>query len=171
MNREMQIILEVNNQADICYEDAVKLGEHAATALRKTHRAQLTGLETIAESTSKTSDVFDYIKKQTARNSFWRQTHQDSASEGFGARLKKYLEIDLKKRAEIICNNQRDTGDKSEEDKQREIRRIHLLLMRQFIRHMVVEYEFKVNLGDTLNRSGNQGKDGQKQQGNKGKGS
>lgn len=170
MNREMQIILEVNNQAEICYPEAVKLGEHAAAALRKTHRAQLTGLETVAESTSKTSDVFDYIKKQTARNSSWRQSHKDSAGEGFGVRLKNYLETGLEKRVGIICSNQLKIGEESEEDK-RERRRIYLLLIRQFIRQMVVEYEFQVNLGDTLNRQSNQGKEGQKFQGNNKKGS
>lgn len=170
MNREMQIILEVKNQADVFYAEAVKLGEHAATALKKTHRAQLTGLETIAESTSKTSDVFDYIKKQTARNSSWRQMHKDSPNEGFGMRLKKYLDTNLRERTGIICKEHLEIGNESEED-QRERRRIHLLLMRQFIHHMVVEYEFQVNLGDTLNKLNNQGRDGQRNQGNTRRGS
>jgi len=165
MNKEMQIILEVNNQADVFYQDAVKLGDHAGSVLKRS-RSQLTGLETIAESTSKISDVFDYIKKQTARNSSWRQAHKDSPNEGFGVRLKKYLETNLKESMGIICKKpQLEIGDKSEED-QRERRHIHLLLMRQFIRQMVVEYEFQVNLGDTLNPQNTQGKDAGRNQGN-----
>ncbi len=164
MNKEMQIILEVNNQADIFYEDAVKLGDHAGAVLKRS-RSQLTGLETIAESTNKTSDIFDYIKKQTARNSSWRQTHKDSPNELFGVRLKNYLDTNLKERVGIICKKPSlEIGDKSEED-QRERRRIHLLLMRQFIRQMVVEYEFQVNLGDTLNQQNTQGKDAGRNQG------
>ena len=156
MNREMHIILEVNNQAEAFYGDAVKLGDHAAAALKRS-RAQMTGLETIAESTSKTSDVFDYIKKQTARNISWRQTHKDSPDEGFGARLRRYLDTTLRKRAEMISKEPLNIGDKSEEDL-RERRRIHLLLMRQFIRQMVVQYEFQVNVGDTLPQQGSQSK-------------
>ena len=54
---------------------------------------------------------------------------------------------------------------------QRERRRIHLLLMRQFIHQMVVEYEFQVNLGDTLNQQNAQGKDAGRNQGNSKRGS
>lgn len=163
MNREMQIILEVDNQAAIFYHDAERLGNHAATVLKRS-RAQLTGLETIAESTSKTSDVFDYIKKQTARNNSWRQTHGDSPNEGFGARLKKYLETSLKNRADSLCEGPLKIGGQSEEDL-RKRRSIHLLLMRQFIRQMVVQYEFQVNVGEAQSKFGSQGKDGQKNQG------
>src|SRR5690242_7148143 len=169
MNKEMQIILEINNQADIFYPDAVKLGDHASAVLKRS-RAQLTGLETIAESTNKTSDVFDYIKKQTARNSSWRQTHKDSPNEGFGLRLKNYLDITLRARTKTLCEEQLKIGNASEKD-QRERRRIHLLLMRQFIRQMVVEYEFQVNRGDTLNQQNTQGKDTEKNQGNSKRGS
>jgi hypothetical protein len=165
MNREMQIILEVNNQADIFYEDAVKLGDHAGAVLRRS-RAQLTGLETIAESTNKISDIFDYIKKQTARNSSWRQTYKDSPDEGFGVRLKKYLDTTLRSRANTMSEKKLKIGNESEED-QRERRRIHLLLMRQFIRQMLVEYEFQVNLGDTLSQQNAQGKDAGRNQGSK----
>lgn len=163
MNREMQIIVEIDNQADVCYPDAVKLGEHAATVLKRS-RSQLTGLETIAESTRKTSDIFDYIKRQTARNFSWRQMSKDSPNEGFGMHLKKYLETDLRKKADLICSNKLNIGDNSDEE-QRERRRIHLLLMRQFIRQMVIQYEFRVNIGD-LNLQSKQGKEVQKNQGN-----
>lgn len=165
MNREMQIILEVNNQADVFYHDAVKLGNHAAAALKRS-RAQLTALETIAESTNKISDVFDYIKKQTARNSSWRQTHSDSPNEGFGVRLKNYLDTSLGSRTRTICDKRLKIDNESEED-QRERRHIHLLLMRQFIHQMVVEYEFQVNLGGTLSQQDSQGRDSQRNQGNR----
>jgi hypothetical protein len=61
MNSEMKIISEVNIQAEDFYDDAVALGDLAAVMLEENHRSQMTSLENIAESTLKTSDVFDYI--------------------------------------------------------------------------------------------------------------
>ncbi len=144
MNPEMKIIREVSIQAEDFYEDAVRLGDHAAQALKAVHRSQMTSLENIAESTFKTSDIFDYIKKQTARFSYWRQPYKDSKL-GFGERLKNYLENDLAKRLTIICDSRHlNVGDTNDEQKQ-ERRRIYLLLIRQFIRQMVVEYEYQVS--------------------------
>lgn len=85
-------------------------------------------------------------------------------------RLKKYLETDLKNRAGEICREQLHRGSDGEED-QRELRRIHLLLMRQFIRQMVIQYEFQVNVGDMPNQQNKPGRDGQRNQGNNRKGS
>ena len=80
MNNEMKIIYEVSNQAEKYYQDAIDLGDHAAHVLKAAHRSQMTSLENIAESTFKTSDVFDFIKKQTARFSYWRQSMPENAS-------------------------------------------------------------------------------------------
>jgi hypothetical protein len=152
MNREMKIIREVNIQAENLYSDAVKLGDHAAYALRSPHRSQMTNLENIAESAFKSTDVFDYIKKQTARFSYWRQPFPDNkdakdANAGFGELLKRFLEQELEKRLTTMCSPKRlDIGDKTDEDKQ-ERRRIYLLLIRQFIRQVVVEYEYQVSFG------------------------
>jgi len=149
MNPEMKIIREVSIQAENFYDDAVKLGDHAAYALKAAHRSQITSLESIAESTFKTSDVFDYIKKQIARFHYWRQPfpeHKDT-NQGFGERLKQYLENDLSKKLTTICSPKRlNIGDTTDEEKQ-ERRRIHLLLMRQFIRQVAAEYEYQTSPG------------------------
>jgi hypothetical protein len=150
MNPEMKIIREVSIQAENFYDDAIKLGDHAAYALKAAHRSQLTSLENIAESTFKTSDIFDYIKKQTSRFPYWRQPTLDQKDSdlGFGERLKNYLESELKKTVVTICGPKRlEIGDSTDEEKQ-ERRRIYLLLIRQFIRQMVVEYEYQVSLGN-----------------------
>ena len=93
MNKEMQIIREVSAVAETeaFYRKAEKLGQHAAHALKASHRSQLTGLENIAESTFKTTDILDYIKKQTARFPYWRQgfPQGENPNEGFGESLKK----------------------------------------------------------------------------------
>jgi hypothetical protein len=146
MNPEMKIIREVSVEAEDFYEKAVELGRHAAETLKARHRSQMTGLENIAESTFKTSDVFDYIKKQTARFPQWRQPfpEQRQTPQGFGERLQTYLEVELAKRRDNVCTRL-TIGDSTYDDKQ-ERRRIYLLLIRQFLRSMVVEYEYQVNL-------------------------
>ncbi len=153
MNPEMKIIREVNIQAENFYNDAVALGDLAAVTLRAAHRSQMTSLENIAESTFKTSDVFDYIKKQTARFPYWRQSAPgQNNTGGFGERLKNYLEKNLKDKLESVCNPKRlNIGNTTEEDMQ-ERRRIYLQLIRQFIRQMVVEYEYQVSLGQNNHR-------------------
>ncbi|HZR42121.1 MAG TPA: hypothetical protein VFB12_18520 [Ktedonobacteraceae bacterium] len=154
MNDEMKIIREVSYQAEVCYNDAVKLGEHAVHAIKANHRSQLTNLENIAESTFKTSDVFDYIKRQTARQADWRKPYSEQKDADsnlpFGERLRNYLEQGLKLRLKTIYDHLK-IDDVTDADKQ-ERRRIHLLLIRQIIRHMVVNYEYNVSLGNSKRR-------------------
>jgi hypothetical protein len=147
MNLEMRIIREVNIQAENFYEDAVKLGDHAAYALKDRHRAQITGLENIAESAFKTSDIFDFIKKQIARSPHWRASfpeHKDP-NIGFGERLKYYLEHDLAQKMASTCARL-EIQDATDEDKQTR-RHVYLLLIRQFLRQMAAEYEYQVSPG------------------------
>jgi hypothetical protein len=151
MNEEMKIIREVSIQAENLYEEAVKLGDHAAFALTARHRAQISSLESIAESTFKTSDVFDYIKKQIARFRHWQQPfpeHKDTAV-GFGERLKSALENDLPQKLTVVYTHLK-IGNTTDEEKQ-ERRRIYLLLIRQFIRQMAVEYEYRISPGAKKN--------------------
>ena len=151
-NNEMKVIREVSIQAENCYNNAVELGEHAAYALKASHRSQMTGLENVAESTFKTSDVFDYIKRQTARLPYWRQPFPEvkNSDAGFGERLKDYLEKELPMKLGIIYKNL-NIGDTTDEDRQ-ERRRIYLLLIRQFIRHIVVHYEYLVSTHNNKKR-------------------
>ncbi len=149
MNPEMKIIREVSIQAENFYDDAVKLGDHAAYVLKTQHRSQMTNLENIAESAFKATDILDYIKKQIARFPYWRQPFPEhkGSNLGFGERLKSYLEHDLAQKLTVMCGpNRLNIGDKTDEDKQ-ERRRIYLLLIRQFIRHVAAEYEFQVSPG------------------------
>ncbi|GHO95307.1 hypothetical protein KSF_053550 [Reticulibacter mediterranei] len=156
MNREMQIIREVNIQAEIFYPDSVRLGDHAASVIGRSRRSQMTGLENIADSALKTSDIFDYIKRQTARFSFWRQSFPNEnqfATErhatdniAFGERLIHHLQIDLAERRDTICGSERLNIDASTYENQHLRRQVHLLLIRQFIHQMVAQYEFRASL-------------------------
>lgn len=147
MRKEMQIILEVNQQAEVFYEEAIKLCDHAAHALTGRRRSQMTSLENVAESALKASDVLDYVKRQTARFSAWREPMlNDASKQGFGERLKNCMEKLLKERLAVICSSKRlDIDDKTDENRQLR-RRIYLLLIRQFLRQMVAQYEYRVSL-------------------------
>jgi hypothetical protein len=142
---EMKIIREVNIQAENFYEEAKNLGDRAAVAFGEKHRSQITGLENIAESALKTSDVFDYIKRQTARHDHWRK-------DNFGKDLIEKLESKLGDRQKMI-SGRLEISEKTDEGRQ-ERRRIHLLLIRQFVRQMAVEYEFQVSFGKGARRNG-----------------
>jgi hypothetical protein len=147
MNPEMKIIREVSDQAENFYEDAIRLGDHAADALKAQHRSQMTELENIADGALKSSDIFDYIKKQSARFFYWRQAFAEhgDAKIGFGERLKTYLEKDMAQKLKTICDPERlNIGNSSDEDKQKR-RRIYLMLIRQFIHQMVAEYEYQTS--------------------------
>lgn len=72
-HQELKIIIEVNEAAEQFYSESFKLGEHAAAVITNRHRSQLTNLENVANSAFKSSDVFDYIKRQTARYEFLAQ--------------------------------------------------------------------------------------------------
>lgn len=151
-NREIKIIREVNNQAELFYEDAVKIGDHAAYALGRSHRSQLTGLENVAEGALKITDIFDYIKRQTARYSYWRTAFPTHTNVIFGERLLSYLENDLAKARDETCDLV-PIGNTSDEDK-RLRRRVYLLLVRQFIGQMVIEYEYRVNSDGSSSKNG-----------------
>ncbi len=152
MQREMQIILEVHHQAEAFYEDALQLGDHAAYALGDKHRSQMTGLESVAESAFKASDVLDYVKRQTGRFPYWQQRapaiapFKGTSDEPFGERLKNYLEHELAKRRDTICKDRLRLENQADSD--RSLRRhVYLLLIRQFVRQMVVQYEYRVSFG------------------------
>ena len=106
------------------------------------HRAQLTGLENIAETTLKASDVLDYIKKQIARpdRKGWREEYQ---GQRFGENLKRMIEQDLWADVDAICATMHN-GNASDEEK-RERQYIRLQLIRQLIRQLVVQYEYSVS--------------------------
>ncbi len=168
MNQDMKIIREINLEAERFYDEAQALGNHAYQAFKNERRAQLTGLENVAESSLKTSDILDYIKKQISRSDpgkYWRAEGKedpptDESQKGFGERLRTCLE-DLSKRVEIVCKNVdivTEVGKgKSKQDQELERAKwkadrwkrqdIHVRLIREFIRQLVVQYEYRAGEG------------------------
>lgn len=163
MKQEMQIILEVSLQAEQFYEDAIQLGDHAAYAVKKKHRTQLTGLENVAENALKVSDILDYIKRQTARLPYWQQAflqgqqgvqqenaawHSiytgDAPEKAFGERLKLYLEHELASKRDVLCRTKLNIGNETDGERMQR-RYVYLLLIRQFIRQLVIQYEYRLS--------------------------
>ena len=165
MNKDMRRVREINIQAEAFYNDAVELGDHAAKAFhdlnsskRNSHRSQMTELENIAEGALKTSDIFDYIKKQIARFDYWRKDVQGkiNVQEGFGELLKKYLEEKIAERRGVVCKK---IGVAKETDEDKYMRQqVYLQLIRQFIRQMVVQYEYRVSQEEEVSNGANAGR-------------
>src|SRR5690242_2410466 len=96
LHRLAAIMSKVNEEADKFYGTSQELGSLAAVVFpdqggdneESKHRAQLTGLENIAETTMKVSDVLDYIKRQMARRLSWTKVHEGKR---FGESLKNYI--------------------------------------------------------------------------------
>ena len=151
MNKRIKLIILVNQQAgsDAFYKKSQEFGLFAAQSFREElgrerqqrHRAQMTGLENIAETTLKVTDVLDYIKKQTARQRGW-QKEMGARGERFGESLKNYIEIGLEPFVTNVCKGFIDSATDAGKQDQQEVR---LLLIRQFIRQLVVQYEYQVS--------------------------
>lgn len=145
MNKRTEIILQINKQAEDFYEKSQELGTLAAQSFfninqreREKHRSQMTGLENIAETAWKATDVLDYIKKQMARErSGWTTVHR------FGENLKQYIENGLTPAIDDVCREV-GIGNSTEQDR-RDRQQIRLELIRQFIRQLVVQYEYQVS--------------------------
>jgi hypothetical protein len=157
LNRLNKITIRVNEEADNFYSKSQELGSLAAKSFqsqnsgtRKTqHRAQMTGLENIAETTMKVSDVLDYIKKQTARQPGWTMVYDGKR---FGESLKNYIEHDLDIVRQDVCSKL-GIGNETDVDK-RDRQQIYLHLIRQLIRQIVVQYEYQVSEQEEMQRSG-----------------
>ena len=149
----MELIIRVNRDAgkDEFYAASQRLGLLAAQSFRdeqgrerqNRHRAQMTGLENIAETTLKVTDVLDYIKKQTARQKGWQNT-VGKQGERFGESLKTYIESGLKPFVDSICS---DSNDATLEGKLKR-QDAYLALIRQLVRQLVVQYEYQISLSE-----------------------
>jgi hypothetical protein len=112
------------------YTKAKAFGEQAAQALGPAKRAQITGLESVANSSQKVSDVFDYLKLRTARQKEWQ--HLD-----LGKNLLQYLETDLRKKRQDLCSDLELASLNAFQQQE-----AYMLLIRAFVAHLAAQYEF-----------------------------
>lgn len=142
MNREMIFVREVALQADDFYGDAETFGGWAAIALRG-KRAQITGLENIANSSLKVSDVLDYLKKQTAKakaGKEWR--HFNKEHNELGRQLIDFIHDKLRGRRDAVCNNVAASTGQQASDLEKQ--QVFLALIREFVRQIAAQYELGV---------------------------
>ncbi len=128
MNTQMKILKQIAIKADLFREKTKSLGEIAEKAFSDKHKSQVKNLENIANSALKVSDVLDYVKRQTGRDKKWK-------TEGFGEKLLQETEVFLKQTRDNICGNLQITSDEQKLE-------VYLLLIREFIRQIVIHYEF-----------------------------
>lgn len=137
-NSRMRIVRSVALEADAFYDDAKKLGELAARSLGQNKRSQATGLESIANSSQKVSDVFDYVKLRTARQKEWQKDN-----------LGKELITNLEK---LALKRDRICADLHIEGQTFEGRTIHqevyILLIRAFVSQFAAQYEYAVSISE-----------------------
>ncbi|NLE46313.1 MAG: hypothetical protein GX620_16465 [Chloroflexi bacterium] len=125
----LRMLRQVALRADGFYDTAQNLGKKAAGALTDKKRSQISGLEGIANSALKTTDVFDFVKLRTARQKEWREGD-------WGAELLRFISRDLRLQRKEICNA---LGIDSESHDGLEV---HLLLIREFVRQLAAHYEY-----------------------------
>lgn len=170
MRLRMTILQRVNAEAEKFYGISKDLGTLVTHALlseeprvsKERHRAQMTGLENIAESAQKYTDILDYIKKQFARQSIeaWRKDlsaeklrygkelreliEKHLAGQGlrFGQVLIVFIEYHCKKRADSLWQDLPLTSSLDEQEQKHHQQYIYLELIRQCIRQLVVQYEY-----------------------------
>ena len=128
MNEDLRIMREVALKADAFYEKSKELGVLAASSLKGDKRSQITGLESICNSTVKVSDVCDFIKVRTARQEAWRQGD-------FGKQMLLFIEHDLAQRRGEVCAALSITDERKKQD-------VYMLLIREFVRQLAAQYEY-----------------------------
>ncbi len=123
----IKMLREVALRADGFYDKAEKLGRKAAEELTDKKSSQIKGLEGIANSALKTSDVFDFIKTRTARQEKWQ---------AWGPDLLEYLSRDLRTARRTICT-QLEIDPEGIDGLE-----VHLMLIREFVRQLTAHYEY-----------------------------
>ncbi|NJO82770.1 MAG: hypothetical protein HC828_08045 [Blastochloris sp.] len=131
-NIHSRIAREVALEADHFYDEAKELGKSAFDALTRQKRAQITGLESVANTTQKVSDILNYIKTRAARQKQWR-------NEDFSANLLTFLETSLKQSRDKIVDNLKDQQLSLTPHQEQEV---YILLIRAFIAQLAAQYEF-----------------------------
>ena len=125
---DAKLLKEISKTVDTYYKSTESFGESARQVFGSNKKSQIRNLESIAYSTSKLTDIYDFIKNQTGKAKENREWRKDS----FGKDLLNKL-IDLRKDAKAIFNKL----DKEDHDL---IRIIHLRLIRNFIKQLSAHY-------------------------------
>ena len=137
--QRMKLKRQMAIHGDLFYQKAKELGQAAANALGGRRRAQMTGLENVANSAMKVSDVWNYVKTRTARS----DANKDWRKNNFGKDLLDFLENKLKTdHQRPVCQALNFAEDSLE------AQQVYLYLIGIFVHQVVVQYEYEVKLGE-----------------------
>lgn len=142
---EVAIRAKVSAYSDAYYEDTKHLGEIARKAFESgASKAQIRNLENVANSATRVADILDFVKRQSGRQKRWLHDQ-------FGPQLLERLDKKLRVDAETIFSEVKYTSAKQqlgEDDKLQDddCRRIHILLCREFIRHLSAHYLYTLGM-------------------------
>lgn len=137
--QRMKLKYQIAVHADQFSKEAKKLGQAAANALGGRRRAQMTGLENVANSAMKVSDVWNYVKTRAARSN----KGEDWRKNDLGKEMLDFLEKGLKTQHwRPICQALNFAEDTLE------AQQVYLHLIRAFVHQVVVEYEYEVKRGE-----------------------
>jgi len=126
----LHILREVALRADSFQPQAEDLGSKAARALTDSKRAQITGLESMANSALKVTDVLDFIKLRSARQEEWRTGN-------WGALLLEFVRDNLREQRNQICATLKIDAPSPHSQE------VHLMLIREFVRQLSAHYEYE----------------------------
>jgi hypothetical protein len=135
---EMALRKKIAAKSDGYYADTQALGDLAWHAFGERNKSQIRNLESIANAATRVADILDFIKKQTGRSRPERQWRYRD----FGPTLLEKFDRVLRKDSQVICESvQGEVKDAQIEDDDQ--RRMHILLCREFIRHVSAHYIYR----------------------------
>lgn len=136
-HREVVIRKRISAKSDEYYDEIKALGEIASQAFGKQNKSQISNLENVANSAVRVADVLDFIKRQTGRSKPAKQW----SYLGFGHKLLQKLDESIRKDAQIIVKTLEPQTSSAELETD-DLRRIHILLCREFIHHLSAHYHY-----------------------------
>lgn len=121
--RQIEILRRVAEISDVFYPEAEALAKQLRDQSQKLRPSQLRNLETLANSSGAVSHIFDLVKTQIGRGKLPREAGQ----------------VLLDTLGELQDAGRRVAADSAEGDL---ARRVHLLLCREFLKHLVAHFTF-----------------------------
>ena len=134
----------VSRKSDEYYTDTEGFGRLASTNFGEKSKSQIRNLENVANASMSIADILDFIKRQTGRSKQWQQ-------EDFGRTLLERIREPLLADAEAIVEGVKATVEQHGFDAD-DLRRTHILLCREFIRHLSAHYSYKIGVSSRRTR-------------------
>jgi hypothetical protein len=131
---EITLRRRISARSDSYYDDTKALGDIACEAFRQS-KAQIRNLENIANSAVQVTDILDFVKRQTGRS----KPSVQWCYLDLGQKLLNRLDESLRKEAQVIFDNLTNEIENHQMGID-DLRRIHLFLCREFIRHLSAHY-------------------------------